>query len=81
MLLLNLDDLKDLILFCKANKVKSCAVGNINFEISDISHVEQYEQQNPSKQEADSSKTLVDTVNTADQAAEDEELLYFSTNV
>jgi hypothetical protein len=36
-----IDELKDLILFAKDNKVKNLKVGTIELEISELAHIEQ----------------------------------------
>lgn len=75
---LSIDELKDLIIFCKEHKVKSAKFGEISFEISEGSlYLEEGTALTPFKEEKDGSKVLVDT-NITEQDMEDEELLFLS---
>lgn len=84
MLLLSIDDIKDLIRFAKAEKVKKMQIGNINFELSDYALIDELytgsEPENtPQKEETFSSKNMVDT-NVSEQNQEDDSLLFWSSN-
>lgn len=76
---MEISELKDFILWCKANKIKHFSKDGVVFEFSDLAFVEQYIE-DPSIKETnlDSKQTLVDNIE-SDQA-ENDELLYWSTN-
>ena len=73
-------ELKDFILWCKANKVKSFKNNDTNFELSELSFVpELTEKQMEKKVEEAYDHTLIDTAK-QELDKEDEELLYWSSN-
>lgn len=79
----NIADLMEFIEWCKKTGVKSIGLDNgISFTLSDIALTEKFVELDSEGQLKDkessslSSKTMVDT---ADTAAEDEELLYWSS--
>ena len=80
---MNLNDLKDLILFAKKHKVHSVDVHGVKFELSAYSHAEEIEktfQTTPAqKEELGSQKSLVDTEDELPQD-EYEALLFHSSN-
>lgn len=83
MLLLSLDDIKDLIRFAKSEKVKKLQVGNVNFELSDYALIEGIAEYQPTesqqKEETFSTKNMVDT-NVSEQNQEENDLLFWSSN-
>lgn len=74
-------ELKELILWAKAEGIKSLKVGDIEMQVSDYEFAKQIMEQEavqvaPSKSEAkNTEKTMIDTLN----EASDEELLYLSS--
>ncbi len=72
-------DLKEFILWCKSQKVKSFKNTDIQFELSDLSFLEELSS-TTSSEEIDEfdSQTLTDTDEEASK--EDEDLLYWSSN-
>jgi hypothetical protein len=79
MYVLSLDEVKEMIIFCKQQKVKNLKLGEINIEMSDYSHIESLSEQEatPKKEETQSSKNLVDT-NITEQAEDDSDMLFWS---
>jgi len=80
--MLSINEIKDLILFAKDNKVKNIKVGEFACELSDYAHIEQLSgfegpKQNI-KEDLDSSKTLTDT-NLQEQDTDDDETLFWSS--
>lgn len=84
----NISELQELIEWCKANGVKRLKMDEIEFELSDIALSEKFMDISNTQgasalkdRESNSltSKTLTDTVDAAEQAKEDEELLFWSS--
>lgn len=78
MFMMNLDEVKEMIQYCKENHVKKLQIGSVNIELSDLAFLQE-EFQTPKKEESSSNKTLVDT-NLTEQDKEDSELLFWSSN-
>lgn len=80
--MLTIDEIKDLVKFAKAEKVKKLQVGNVNFELSDYAFIDgmaEYQPtQSPQKEDSASTKTMVDT-NLTEQDKEDADLLFWSS--
>lgn len=79
MIIMSLDEIRQMILFCKEHRVKSASFGDWKFEFSDYAFIDILSEISKQKEETKSSKTLVDT-NPVEQAEEDEDLLYYSSN-
>lgn len=83
MIIGNLDELKELILFCKKHKVQAVDVHGIKFELSAYALTEdiekQYSQSSSLKEELSSSKSLIDTEEQM-SPEEYEKLLFHSSN-
>lgn len=83
MLLLSIDEIKDLIKFAKTEKVKKLQIGNVNFELSDYALIDGLytgtgTENTPQKEETFSTKNMVDT-NVSEQDIEDQDLLFWSS--
>lgn len=75
----NQKELKDFILWCKSQKVKSFKNDNTEFVLSDLAIAEQLIADSDEPElDSLSSKLLTDT--DPEQESEDEDLLYWSTN-
>lgn len=70
----NIKELKEFITWCKSQGIKTAKVGEITFEISEITYVNEVGQ---IKEELGSSKTLVDTDESSKK--EEDELLFWSS--
>jgi len=82
MMLATIDDVKELILWAKQEKIKEIKIGNLHFVISDVAITEQYLQSQPEELKDNestslSSKTMVDTLE--QEPKEIEEDLYWSS--
>lgn len=84
MYILSIDEVKDMIKFCSSNKVKNLKIGEVTIELSDYAFLEQFETQSiPLKEEKQSGKLMVDAMTpeeVASEKAEDEELMFWSSN-
>lgn len=73
-------ELQQFIIWCKSQKVKAFKHDQVQFELSDLAFVTDYDE--PAKVEKDlsfhDSKTLTETDKESD--AEDEDLLFWSSN-
>lgn len=79
------EELKELILFCKKEKVSEVSIGDLAFRLSDIGLVENIQSVSEMEKELNnlSSKTItddLDDISTADKDREEEEALFWSTN-
>lgn len=84
-LISNEKQLREFLLFCKENKVKSVSLGNISFELSEIAFIDQDNTQQQLLKEIENytSKTIIDDLDPVSEnsaAKEDDEDLYWSTN-
>lgn len=80
MIVMSLDEIKEMMLFCKTNKIKAAKLGDVSFEFSEASlYSEEIATIIPQKEETGSSKTLIDTEEQLD-SDEYEKLLYHSSN-
>lgn len=77
-MLKTIDELKDLILFARQQKLKSLKIGEIELEISELAHVEQF-----SGLEMGQSRNTAVTASSGslipDSIDEDEDLLFHSS--
>jgi len=72
----NLEDVKLFIQWCKSNKVKSFKIDNVQFELSELSFVENIEDYTDKLQTAlDESKFEADQ-----QKQDDDELMFWSSS-
>jgi hypothetical protein len=58
MYVLSLDEVKEMIIFCKQQKVKNLKLGEINIEMSDYSHIESLSEQEATPKAEDDSDML-----------------------
>lgn len=75
---MEIHELKELILWCKANKVKHLTKGDFTFELSDLAFIDQLMNEPVKETNLDSSKTLADTEELGQE--EQDELLFWSTS-
>ena len=67
-------ELKDFILWCQSNRIKTVEIGPVKVTFSDLAFIEQMQAlSEPASEERDTSKTMTDTLPTSD---EDELLLW-----
>lgn len=71
----NISELKELITWAKANKLNRLKIGEIEFELSELNHVESYPDVPGLMTPAESAKIP----NGNAEPPEDEQLLYWST--
>jgi hypothetical protein len=77
---MEIGQLKEFILWCKANKVKTFSKDGICFEFSDLAFIENlHEEPVPVKETfLDSQKTMVDTEEVSEK--DEDELLFWSSS-
>lgn len=80
MIMLNIEDIKELIVFCKTQKVKRLKISDVEFELSDIAIIEEtYNPAEPQKEKSEN--TLVDSMpKTQKKEEEGDDLLFWSSN-
>lgn len=75
----NIEELKNLILWCKEQKVKSLKVAEYSFELSDLALVESFQSQEEAILNEEKKTVVQKDLIDLDASKEDEEDLYWST--
>ena len=76
------EEIKGLIVWSKSQKLKKMHLAGIEFEFSDYAFLEQLAESDVKDQESSSrsTKTMAESGNPEQQSAEDDELLFWSSN-
>ena len=81
-MMLSIEEIKELIVWSKSQKLKKMHLAGIEFEFSDYAFLEQLAESDVKDQESSSrsTKTMAESGNPEQQSAEDDELLFWSSN-
>ena len=75
----NISELKELILWCKENKLKSVSINGISFELSELAHVENI-QGLTTESHLEQKEINANTENRQSESNSEEDLLFWSSN-